>query len=186
MLLICTFNKHQTVFFQSVKNCVKVQNAMIFFLVGAALFGLISNSLTLVYIFQTFNIKTHVFTLLFIDALFSALCCALSSIVDFLVMFDFMKVEYIYCNLSYVAVYYSACFGAFVTLLIASIRYYLSIHSLQNIQPEKVSKLAFSILSAVVLLNIVFVSVNAGLDIPYALLVEGCTYTIRESRYSKL
>ncbi len=127
---------------------MKVKNAMIIFLVGAALFGLISNSLTLVYIFQTFNIKTHVFTLLFIDALFSALCCALSSIVDFLVMFDFMEVKYIYCNLSYVAVYYSACFGAFVTLLIASIRYYLSIHSLQNIQPEKVSKLAFSVLSA--------------------------------------
>ena len=156
------------------------------FFVGAAIFGFMSNSLTSIYIFQTFNIRVHVFALLFVDAFFSAICCAVSSTIDLLVMFDFMKLEYIYCNISYVAIYYSSCFGAFLTFLIASIRYYLSIHSMHIVQPGKVSKFTFSFFSFVVLSNVVFVAVNAGLDIPYALLVEGCTYRIREARYVRL
>ncbi len=47
--------------------------------------GFASNSATLIYILNAFVIRTHVFTLLFIDVLFSTSCCLISFTFDLLI-----------------------------------------------------------------------------------------------------
>ena len=53
---------------------------------GIDIFGFVSNGLALVYILRSFDVKVHVFTLVFIDALFAVICFALSSVLDLLII----------------------------------------------------------------------------------------------------
>ncbi len=58
---------------------------------GIDIFGLLSNSLTLIYILRSFDIKIHVFTLVFMDALFAVISFALSSVLDLLIITQAIK-----------------------------------------------------------------------------------------------
>ena len=44
--------------------------------------GSVTNSIALAHVRRSFDLKVHVFTLIFIDALISTICCFLSTILD--------------------------------------------------------------------------------------------------------
>jgi hypothetical protein len=58
---------------------------------GIDSFGLLLNGLTLIYILKSFDIKVHVFTLVFMDALFAVISFALSSVLDLLIITQAIK-----------------------------------------------------------------------------------------------
>jgi len=53
--------------------------------------GFVSNGATLVYIVTSFDVTTHVFLLLFIDALFSTISCIVCFISDILLYLDLVN-----------------------------------------------------------------------------------------------
>ena len=64
-------------------------------------------------------------------------------------------------------------------------RYYLATSAARNRYPtsKEVTTWTMLILGLVFLFNIAFVGINAGLDVPYAFLVEGCYQDTREPRF---
>ena len=106
---------------------------LIFF--GLGVVGFLSNAATLLYIVKSFDITTHVFALLFIDATLSTIFPALSALTDFLVVTNLVQTGLVYCNFSFAFVYLPNFAGSVLTLIIASVRYYLALKSAKNIQP---------------------------------------------------
>ena len=157
---------------------------MDFVFIGLGTFGFVSNSFTSIYISRNFDITKHVFTLLFIDALFSTLCSIISVIIDVLLKTELLRNEYAYCVTEFFVIYYSSSFGALLTMLIAIVRYYLTIQSSKNIIPPNylVSLWTLMSLSCVVIVNVICMAMNLWLDIPIAILTEGCASHIREPR----
>jgi hypothetical protein len=151
---------------------------------GFGTFGFVSNSFTSVYISRNFDITKHVFTLLFIDALFSTCSCIISVLTDLLFKTELLKNEYAYCVIQFFVVYYSSNFGALLTMLIAIVRYYLTIQSSKNIIPSNYSVSVWTLLSLsfVVIFNVICMAINIRLDVPIAILTEGCASHIREPR----
>ena len=96
--------------------------------------GFISNGSTLLYILQNFNIFIHVFSLLFIDTLFSTSCALLSLILDVLVRTEVLQQSFTYCTMSFLALYLPAFYGPVLTFLVAVTRYILTKKSARNIQ----------------------------------------------------
>ena len=90
--------------------------------VGSGLIGSVTNGLASMHIFRTFEIRTHVFTLLFIDTVLSAVSGGISAITDLLVLTGVMEVSFFYCNLAFVVIFYASYLGALITLLVASVR----------------------------------------------------------------
>ena len=90
--------------------------------VVSAFVGCVTNGLTSLHIFRTFEIRTHVFTLLFIDAAFSAGCSSISAVTDLLLLAGVIEVSYAYCNLAFITIFYASYLGALNTLQVASVR----------------------------------------------------------------
>jgi hypothetical protein len=50
--------------------------------------GFFTNGTSLVHVVRSFDLKTHVFTLVFVDAVISTICCAASVVLDILVNYS--------------------------------------------------------------------------------------------------
>jgi hypothetical protein len=51
--------------------------------------GFFTNGTSLVHVIRSFDLKIHVFTLVFVDAVISTICCAASVVLDILVKLFF-------------------------------------------------------------------------------------------------
>ena len=97
-------------------------------------FGCLTNFVTLLYILKRFDIRVHVFTLLFIDAIFSLICSLISVTLDTLLMANIIKVNLLYCHISFLTVWLPMFYGDILTFKVAFLRYYLTIKAAKNIQ----------------------------------------------------
>jgi hypothetical protein len=146
------------------------------------LIGLVSNVLTMVYLQTTFNIKKHVFLLIYIDASISAICAAVSSINDVFLMSGY--VNYPSCYIITMATYLPCSCGALLTLLIAAIRYDLAKKSAKNIVPTNKKILCFPLTTfvAFTLVLLMYTLFCASEDIPFSYFFDVCISPEREPR----
>ena len=158
-------------------------NNYLFFLAFGCL-GFFSNSATLCYIARSFNIRTHVYSLLFMDTLISTACALSSLIVDFLLVFDVLPKSFIYCIISHLSIFIPTYFGSILTFMVAMIRYILALKSSRNIHLSnlKVSLISLTIFLLVVIATATFFAFNISQDIPFTLYVEACLVNEREPR----
>ena len=158
-------------------------NNYLFFLAFGSL-GFLTNSATLIYIVRNFNIRIHVYSLLFIDSLISTICALTSLIVDLLLVFDVLSKSLVYCITSHLAIFIPTYYGSILTFMVALIRYVLGLKSSKNIHlsNKKVSLLSLTSFFLVVVVSAVFIGVNVALDIPYTLYVEACRVNDRDPR----
>jgi hypothetical protein len=147
------------------------------------LIGLVLNASTMVYIQTTFDIKKHVFLLIFIDASVSTICAGVSSIID-AVLFSGYK-NYPTCFIMVITNYLPCSYGALLTLLIAFIRYDLAKKAAKNIINSN-----REILGRPLLIFIAFASAQLSyfllcllMDIPFSYFFDECTSPQRETRY---
>ena len=97
-------------------------------------FGLIFNASTLAYILSNFNVRVHVYTLLFIDALISTFSSSLLFSLDIFIAAGFLQQSFHYCNISFLALFLPTYCGGVLTFLVACIRFILAKKSARNIQ----------------------------------------------------
>ena len=135
-----------------------------------------TNFTTLVYIATTFNIKTHVFTLIFLDSISSTVCSVVSTLFDSLLLAGKLQPNHHVCFLAFLIVNLSNCFGSIFTALIAIVRYFLAKLSAKNIQPsnKKVSTIALAVFAALASINLSAYLTHAVLDLPVAFSIEVC------------
>ena len=147
-----------------------------------------TNLATLLYIIKTFNIKTHVFTLLFLDCLNSSVCCVFSTLIDSLLLAGQIQGNIQVCLLAFLTGYLPNCFGAILTVLIAIVRYSLAKLSARNIQPsnKKVSAIALAVFTALAAFTLYICLTHAVLDWPLAISIEVCANTDVSARPVKL
>ena len=84
--------------------------------------------------------------------------------------------SFVYCNVTFVTLYFPTNLGTSLNMLISAVRYILTIKSAKNIQPSK-SKVTFAAVAAfatIVLANLIWFIVNLKLDIPLSMIVESC------------
>ena len=135
-----------------------------------------TNFTTLIYICKTFNIKTHVFTLIFLDSLISSLGSIISISLDILFLSGLLQPTYLLCYSAFLSTFLPNCFGAILTLLLSLIRYILAKSSAKNIHPSNktvvaISIVIFSSISSFVLIPFL---VHALLDLPFVYFVDTC------------
>ena len=138
--------------------------------------GCLTNFTTLVYISKTFNIRTHVFTLICLDSLNSTIGCIISSTFYSLFFGKQIQPTSIFCFLSFFSYYLPNCFGAILTLLIALIRYCLAKKSARNIHPsnKKVTAISIAIFTVLATTSLVICLTHALLDLPLTFSIEVC------------
>ena len=98
---------------------------LIYFLIVET-FGLCFNVVTLIHILQKFEIKIHVFTMIFVDSILTVVGCIVSIILESLHLSNFIGRNTIYCTLLYSAAYVPFSCGAISTFLVAVVRYILT------------------------------------------------------------
>ena len=149
---------------------------MIFWLVFVAIdiCACFTNCTTLVYITKTYNIKIHVFTLIFLDSLISTTCYMIVTFLDLLLLARHTQPNYLLYFFTFLFTYYPNCCGAFLTLLISLLRYCLAKKSAQNIQPsnKKVSLFALAIFMFYAIFIITTCVLHAVFDLPLAFFIE--------------
>ena len=136
-----------------------------------------TNFTTLIYICKTFNIKIHVFTLIFLDSLISSSGSIISATLDTLFLSGLLQPTYLLCYSAFLSNFLPICFGAILTLLLSFIRYILARSSAKNIHPSNKTVVAISIaifssISSFVLLTFL---VHALLDIPFVYFIDICS-----------
>ena len=133
-----------------------------------------SNFTTLVYITKTFNIRTHVFTLIFLDSLISTTCHIIVTFLDSLLLAGETQPNFLLNFFTFFFTYYPNCCGAFLTLLISLLRYCLAKKSAKNIQPsnKKVSLFALAIFLFYAIVIIIICVLHAVFDFPLAVFIE--------------
>jgi len=139
--------------------------------------GLMTNFSTLIYLLKTFAISTHVFALIFLDALICVLGSGTSIGLTILLLNGISNTSYTNCSVFFLTSYLPSNCGALLTLLIVCIRYILTKKAALNIKPskEKVlfwSLLAFVIVSTSTAIYFVFRIVEGE---PISLFVDACT-----------
>ena len=102
--------------------------------VSLSSFGCLTNFLTLLYILKRFDIRVHVFTLIFIDVIISLVSSLISVTLDAFVMGDLITVSPIYCHISFLTIWLPIFYGDILTFKVAFVRYYLTIKAARNIQ----------------------------------------------------
>jgi ABC-type tungstate transport system substrate-binding protein len=139
--------------------------------------GFISNFLTLLYIVNSFNIRTHVFLLIFIDTLFSTSCCFVGVILYVFIAAEVIEINFIFCTLSFFVSYIPTNLGSFTTFLTSAVRYYLTIKSAKNIQPSKskVSRICFFFVVLDMMAAMAWLAINLVLQTPSSATVQLCT-----------
>ena len=138
--------------------------------------GLILNLGTLLYILTSFNIKIHVYTLLFIDSLICTTFSVVLVILDVFLIHEILSNSFWYCNVWFFTLFLPTYCGGILTFLVAIIRYILALKAAQNIQlPNKtVSCWSLSFFFFWILVIILFISINIWMDIPIAMIIEAC------------
>ena len=141
--------------------------------------GFISNFLTLLYIVNSFNIRTHVFLLIFIDTLFSTSCCFVNrgSGLYVFIAAEVIEINFIFCTLSFFVSYIPTNVGSFTTFLTSAVRHYLTIKSAKNIQPSKskVSRICFFFVVLDMMAAMAWLAINLVLQTPSSGTVQLCT-----------
>jgi len=129
-----------------------------------------------IYSSSTFDIKIHVFTLLFIDACFSTVFCVISFTIDLALIFESIKIGSTYCNIAFISYFYPTYFGAVSTMLIGAVRLFLSKKVFKNNRPSNFKVTFWALLFLVIfcVVNIVHAAINILLDIPFGKTLEGC------------
>ena len=157
-----------------------------FFLVSSV--GVVSNVVTLVGIVRNFNIRVHVFLLLFLDALISALGCGASAVLHALVLVGGINApDHAYCLVAFLTFLVPTNSGTVLCLLISSSRLFLTVKAAKNEKPSrtKVTFCSLTIFVVVVLTNLTYITINELLDVPYAIHIEACVSTDKEPRYHR-
>ena len=134
----------------------------------------IFNLTTLQFVVKSFNLKTHVFTLLFIDSLSSTICSIASVVFDTIFLTKSFEPNFISCSFAFFAAYLPNSFGSILTFLIAVTRYFLTKKAAKNIHPnnKKVTLAVLGIFTSVAGFIIVFFFVNLKANL--ALLSRKC------------
>ena len=144
--------------------------------VSLDLVGILSNGLTLIYIFKSFDVKVNVFTLIFIDAGFSVVCGVIALMADFLLAVGDVEPNLWLCNLTSTVVFLPSMLGAVLTLEVAVIRHFLTSKAAKATYPSNVkvtaTALAFCLLYTSLILGMVAAYIY--FDIPYSVIVESC------------
>ena len=148
------------------------------------IFSCLMNLVTLNFVFKSFNIKTHVFALLFLDSLNCSICAIISTITDAILLSGKLGQNYALCSVSFFVSYLPNSFGSVLTLLIALTRYTLTLKSAKNIRPSnaKVTALGLGIFATAVVTIISFFVYHFKFDIPTAYYIEACAYYDEEPR----
>ena len=135
-----------------------------------------TNLTTLTYICKNFNIKTHVFILIFLDSLNSSLFSIISTVFDTLFLTNLVQPNTLLCLFAFLSSYLPNCFGSILTLLISLTRYILARNSAKNIQPsnKKVSTIAIAVFSTTAAVIVAICVTYALFDIPLVAYVEIC------------
>jgi hypothetical protein len=146
--------------------------------------ALTANSTTLIYILQSFEVTTHVFGLLFLDALISTSCSFVAFTVDSLLLANQVSTTYLICTLAFLMTNLPCCFGALLTLLISQVRLTLAKKASKNIHPSN-KKVIFVTLTLFLIIStsiVLYYGVNAMLNFPVAYFVDTCAYPNDEPR----
>ena len=97
-------------------------------------FGAASNLSTLVYILRNFDIKVHVYTLIFIDALFCSASALASFLLDVMMVTELIAVDRAFCTISLLSLLLPVLYGSILTFMVALVRYVLSVKAAKNSQ----------------------------------------------------
>jgi len=143
--------------------------------------GCFSNLSTLIYIFKSFEIKTHVFALIFIDSLICSLSSGISIIVDLFLFAGHLQPA---CVVAFFTIYLPGCYGAVLTFLITTVRFYLAKKAAQNIHPsnKKVMSYAFTFFTLIATCYLSFFIICTLKDVPYSLFADSCINSNQEPR----
>ena len=148
------------------------------------LLSAVTNLTALAHVARSFDLKTHVFFLTFIDALISSVCAILSIVVDVVWSFvDIKQFRLIVCSIDFLTHILPSYLGAFLTFLVTSIRFLVTVKGARN-QPLShfhVSLTAAISFSVLVIFILTYIIVNSVLDLPYSFTVEACTRTTRSA-----
>ena len=139
--------------------------------------GLLTNFSTMIYLFKTFDISTHVFALIFLDALICIFSSGISIGLNIFLLTGNTDTNYLNCSIFFLTSYLPSNCGALLTLLIVSVRYLLAKKAAQNIQMSK-KKILFCSLLIFALLSISTISYFVVAIVegkPVSLFVEACT-----------
>ena len=78
-----------------------------------------TNSTALIHVVRSFDLKTHVITLVFVDALLCTFCCAISLILNSVIVSNSVHLNAVSCNIGFVAAYLPSFMGSGLTLLVS-------------------------------------------------------------------
>ena len=146
------------------------------FLLTLHVTGLLLNFSTLVHIVTNFNIKVHVYTLLFIDSLICMSASLVLIILDVLLIYGVWNNPFWHCHAWFFTLLLPTYFGGILTFLVAAIRYILALKAAKNIHlsNKTVSCWSLSFFSFWILVAILFIWINIWMDIPIAMMIEAC------------
>ena len=136
------------------------------------------NLITFQFVFKSFNIRKHVFALLFLDSLNCCICAIFSTILDTILLSEKISELYLVCSVAFLVSYLPNSLGAILTLIIAVIRYTLALKSAKNIHPSdaKVTNLALGIFIIVASTIISCFIFHFELGFPTAYFIDACAY----------
>lgn len=77
-----------------------------------------TNSTALIHVARSFDLKTHVITLIFVDAFLCTFCCTVSLILNSLIVSNCINLNAVSCNIGFVAAYLPSFMGSGLTLLV--------------------------------------------------------------------
>ena len=136
------------------------------------------NLITFQFVFKSFNIRKHVFALLFLDSLNCCICAIFATILDTILLSEKISEIYLVCSVAFLVSYLPNSLGAILTLIIAVIRYTLTLKSAKNIHPSdaKVTYIALGIFVVVASTIISCFIFHYKLGFPTAYFVDACAY----------
>ena len=161
------------------ETTIKVANVII------DIIACLLNCVTLVFVFKSFHIRTHVFALLFLDALNCSTCAVFAFIADTtIVLSEKIGKSYLVCSIAFLGSYLPNSFGAVLTLLIALTRYTLTVKAARNIHPEnyKVTAIALGTFATTASIILSFFIYHFILGLPTAYFIEACAHYDQEPR----
>ena len=149
-----------------------------------AICGCLFHLKTFHFVVKNFNLKTHVFTLLFLDSLSSTVCSIASVIFEAIFLTKIIEPNFIICSWAFLVAYIPICFGAILTLLIALTRYLLAIKAAKNIHPnnKRVTLTAIGVFAVDAGFIIAFFLVMFHLEISTMYYTNVCAYPKQDQR----
>ena len=136
-----------------------------------------TNASTMIYILKTFDVRIHVFALLFIDSIISTSCSLMATTIRILASTNILNWGFHNCSALFFSIFLPTYYGGILTFLVAAIRFILAKQSAQNIQVSnsKVFLISFSTFLFFATLTGSFVAYFVIQDIPFVIIVEFCS-----------